>query len=107
MKALLSGHESTVRILLERGSDIRGPHIEAGGLVSCAVETGQLAMLKLLVEFGADMNIPYASNMNKGVYPLWRAVCSKSLSTNIVRFLQTMAQRLRLSMKARSELWSR
>lgn len=80
--ALLSGHESTVRILLERGSDIQGPHIEAGGLVSCAVETGQLAMLKLLTEFGAEMNIPH-----NGVYPLWRAVCSKRLSTDIARFL--------------------
>lgn len=80
--ALLSGYESTVRILLERGSDIQGPHIEAGGLVSCAVETGQLAMLKLLVEFGADMNIPH-----DGVYPLLRAVCSKRVSTDIARFL--------------------
>lgn len=80
--ALLSGHESTVRLLLERGSDIQGPHMEAGGLVSCAVETGQLAMLKLLVEFGADVSIPY-----NGVYPLRRAVCSEQLSTDIVRFL--------------------
>lgn len=80
--ALLSGHESTVRILLERGSDIQGPHIEAGRLVSCAVETGQLGMLKLLIEFGADVNIQH-----DGVYPLWRAVCSKTLSTDIARFL--------------------
>ncbi|KAJ5613173.1 ankyrin repeat-containing domain protein [Penicillium lagena] len=80
--ALLSGHESTVRLLLERGSDLQGPHIAAGGLVSYAVDTGHLAMLKLLAEFGADMNIPYA-----GVYPLYKAVCSTQLSTDIVRFL--------------------
>lgn len=80
--ALLSGHESTVRLLLERGSDLQGPHIEAGGLVSCAVKTGQLMMLKLLLEFGADMNIPY-----NGVYPLYHALCSQDISTDIARFL--------------------
>jgi ankyrin repeat protein len=80
--AVLSGHKITVRILLERGSDIQGPHIEAGGLVSCAVETGQLAMLKLLIEFGADMNMPH-----EGVYSLRRAVCSRRLLTDIARFL--------------------
>ncbi|KAJ5752210.1 ankyrin repeat-containing domain protein [Penicillium odoratum] len=82
MDAMLSGHESTVRILLERGSDLQGTHMWAGGLVSCAVQTGHLGMLKLLVEFGADMNVPYG-----GVYPLYRAVSSRALSTDIVRFL--------------------
>ncbi|KAJ5628506.1 ankyrin repeat-containing domain protein [Penicillium lividum] len=80
--ALLSGHESTVRILLERGSDLQGPHIWAGGLVSCAVQTGHLGILKLLAEFGADMNVPHG-----GVYPLSKAVFSRALSTDIVRFL--------------------
>ncbi|GJP96667.1 hypothetical protein CBS115989_4338 [Aspergillus niger] len=80
--ALLSGHISTVRLLLEHGSDIQDCHIEAGRLVLYAVNTGQLTMLQLLKEFGADLNIAY-----NHVEPLHKAACLRQISTDIVRFL--------------------
>ncbi|KAJ5286727.1 ankyrin repeat-containing protein [Penicillium angulare] len=80
--ALLSGHESTVRLLLLHGSPIHEPGMEQGGLVNCAISTGQISLLKLLVEFKADLNIPW-----QGRHPLNRAVSSRNLSTEIVQFL--------------------
>ncbi|KAF3401625.1 putative ankyrin repeat protein [Penicillium rolfsii] len=80
--ALLSGHESTVRLLLLHGSPIHEPGMEQGGLVNCAISRGQVSLLKLLVEFKADLNIA-----SQGKYPLNRAVSSRNLSTDIVQFL--------------------
>lgn len=80
--ALLSGHESTVRLLLLHGSPIHEPSMEQGGLVNCAISRGQISLLKLLVEFKADLNIPF-----QGRYALNRAVSSRKLSTDIVQFL--------------------
>lgn len=80
--AILSGHESTVRLLLEHSSPIQDPNLDWGGLVDWAVCRGELSILELLVEFGADFNIPH-----EGMYPLNRAVSSGNLSTDIVRFL--------------------
>lgn len=80
--ALLSGHESTVRLLLLHGSPIHEPSMEQGGLVNCAISRGQISLLKLLVEFKADLNIPF-----QGRYALNRAVSSHNLSTDIVQFL--------------------
>ncbi|KAJ5379096.1 ankyrin repeat-containing protein [Penicillium cosmopolitanum] len=80
--ALLSGHESTVRLLLLHGSPIHEPGMEQGGLVNCAISRGQISLLKLLVEFKADLNIP-----SQGSYPLNRAVSFRNLSTDIVQFL--------------------
>lgn len=82
MDALLSGHLSTVRLLLEHGSDIQSSYIKAGQLVWYAVDTGQLKMLQLLKEFGADLGIA-----RDGVYPLHKAAESREISTDIVRFL--------------------
>ncbi|KAJ5752655.1 ankyrin repeat-containing protein [Penicillium odoratum] len=80
--ALLSGHESTVRLLLLHGSPIHDPDMEEGSLVNYAIMKGQISLLKLLVEFEADLNIPW-----EGRYPLNRAVSSRNLSTEIVQFL--------------------
>ncbi|KAJ5619282.1 ankyrin repeat-containing protein [Penicillium lagena] len=80
--ALLSGHESTVRLLLLHGSPIHEPDMEQSGLVHCAIYRGQISLLKLLVEFKADLNIPL-----QGRYPLNRAVSSRNLSTEIVQLL--------------------
>ncbi|EEA22969.1 hypothetical protein TMatcc_001836 [Talaromyces marneffei ATCC 18224] len=82
LDALLSGHESTVRLLLMHKSPIQKPNMELGGLVNCAIAKGEISLLKLLVEFGADLNIPW-----QGAYPLNRSVSSPKLSTEIVRFL--------------------
>jgi ankyrin repeat protein len=56
--------------------------MEQGGLVNCAISRGQVSLLKLLVEFKADLNIP-----SQGRYPLNTAVSSPKLSTDIVQFL--------------------
>lgn len=80
--ALLSGYEGTVRLLLMHKSPMQKPSMELGGLVNCAIAKGEISLLKLLVEFGADLNIPW-----QGAYPLNRAVSSPNLSTEIVQFL--------------------
>ncbi|PCG88199.1 Hypothetical protein PENO1_111530 [Penicillium occitanis (nom. inval.)] len=82
VEAILSGHESTVRLLLERKSPVQDPDLDRGGLVDWAICRGQVSILKMLLEFGADFNIPH-----DGMYPLNRAVSSGNLSTDIVRFL--------------------
>jgi hypothetical protein len=56
--------------------------MQHGGLVNCAISRGQISLLKLLVEFKADLNIPW-----QGRYPLNRAVSFRNLSTEIVQFL--------------------
>jgi ankyrin repeat protein len=83
--ALLSGHESTVRLLLKHGSPLHDPGMERGGLVNCAISRGQLSLLRMLVcEFGADVNVTW----QEGVYPLNRAVSSSGeRAAEIVRFL--------------------
>ncbi|PCG96934.1 Hypothetical protein PENO1_065910 [Penicillium occitanis (nom. inval.)] len=80
--AIISGHESTVRLLLEHSTPFQDPNMDQGGLVDRAIYKGQISILKLLAEFGADFNIPH-----EGVYPLNRAVSSCKLSTDIVQFL--------------------
>jgi ankyrin repeat protein len=80
--ALLSGHDSTVRLLLIHGSPIQKPGMEPGDLVHCAISRGQVSLLKLLVEFGADLNIPC-----DGTYPLNSTVMSSHVSTEIAQFL--------------------
>jgi ankyrin repeat protein len=80
--ALLSGHESTVRLLLMHGSPINDPDIKQGGLINYAISKGQVSLLKLLVEFGADLNIPWL-----GGYPLNKAISAHNISTEIVQFL--------------------
>lgn len=82
LDALLSGYEGTVRLLLMHKSPMQKPSMELGGLVNCAIAKGEISLLKLLVEFGADLNIPW-----RGAYPLNRAVSSPNLSTEIVQFL--------------------
>ncbi|EEA18620.1 hypothetical protein TMatcc_010835 [Talaromyces marneffei ATCC 18224] len=83
--ALLSGHKSTVRLLLKRGSPMHDYGMERGGLINCAIAREQLSLLKLLVnEFEADVNFTW----QEGVYPLNRAVSSSSEgAAEIVRFL--------------------
>jgi ankyrin repeat protein len=80
--ALLSGHQSTVRLLLERGARLQGPDMQYGGLVNCALYSGQISMFKLLIEFGVDLNAPINNR-----YPLFSAVCYKGLSTAVIEFL--------------------
>ncbi|KAJ5628063.1 ankyrin repeat-containing protein [Penicillium lividum] len=82
VEALLSGHESTVRLLLSHGSPIHDNDMEQGSLVNYAISKGQISLLKLLVEFKADLNIPW-----EGEYPLNRAVSSPNLSREIAQFL--------------------
>lgn len=69
IQALLGGHESTLKLLLERGAETEGPNMLFGGLINCAVASGQMSMLKLLIEFGVDINVEI-----NGVYPLFWAV---------------------------------
>ena len=90
--AIISGHESTVRLLLEHSSPFKDPNIDQGGLVDWAVRRGQISILKLLAEFGADFNIPH-----EGVYPLNRAVSSGNLSTDVVQFLLDNGADIRLA----------
>lgn len=90
--AIISGHESTVRLLLEHSSPFQDPNMDQGGLVDWAICRGQMSMLKLLVEFGADFNIPH-----EGRYPLNRAVSSGNLSTDIVQFLLDNGADIRLA----------
>ncbi|KAJ5939457.1 ankyrin repeat-containing protein [Penicillium verhagenii] len=78
--ALLSGHESTVRLLLINGSPF-GSH--SLGLFDYALMKGRLSFLKLLVEFGFDLNI----QSPEGIFPLQAAVESGACSTEMVRFL--------------------
>ncbi|KAJ6020528.1 ankyrin repeat-containing domain protein [Penicillium herquei] len=83
LDALLSGHVSTVGILLEWGSPLESPCIYQGGLVNWALRTAQIAMLELLVEFGADFNIPLYDN----TLPLLQGATTSNISTDLVRFL--------------------
>ena len=69
VQALLGGHESTLKLLLERGAKTEGPNMLFGGLINCAVASGQMSMLELLIEFGVDIN----AEIN-GVYSLFWAV---------------------------------
>ncbi|KAJ5959283.1 uncharacterized protein N7479_006433 [Penicillium vulpinum] len=69
VSALLAGHESTLALLLEWGAQTEGPNLLFGGLINCAVASGQMPMLKLLIKFGVDLNIEV-----NGVYPLNWAV---------------------------------
>ncbi|PCG99386.1 Hypothetical protein PENO1_053400 [Penicillium occitanis (nom. inval.)] len=83
--ALLSNHESTLRLLLRRASPLSAPNMERGGLLNCAIARGNLPLLRMLVnEFGADLNATW----QEGVYPLNRAVVSSGPeAAEIVRFM--------------------
>lgn len=83
--ALLSNHESTLRVLLRHGSPLSTPNMERGGLLNCAIARGNLSLLRILVnEFGADLNATWQG----GVYPLNRAMVSSGpRAAEIVRFM--------------------
>ncbi|KUL86431.1 hypothetical protein ZTR_08102 [Talaromyces verruculosus] len=83
--ALLSNHESTLRLLLRHASPLSAPNMERGGLLNCAIARGNLSLLRMLVnEFGADLNATW----QEGVYPLNRAVGSSGPeAAEIVRFI--------------------
>ncbi|KAJ5946696.1 ankyrin repeat-containing protein [Penicillium verhagenii] len=78
--ALLSGHESTVRLLLINGSPFCSPLL---GLFDYALMKGRLSFLKLLVEFGFDLNI----QSPEGIFPLQAALKAGACSTEMMRFL--------------------
>ncbi|KAK4860678.1 hypothetical protein LT330_004409 [Penicillium expansum] len=80
--ALLAGHESVFRILLEWGAQKEGPNLLYGGLINCAVASGQMPMLKLLIEFGVDTN----AEVN-GMCPLLWAVRRKPNYASMVEVL--------------------
>ncbi|KAJ6020765.1 ankyrin repeat-containing domain protein [Penicillium herquei] len=82
LDALLSGHESTARLLLEMGSKIQGLRMYQGGLVNPAVKIGNIAMMKLLAEFGADFNSPPCQAI-----PLSQVADSRKTSPDTIQFL--------------------
>ncbi|KAJ6128590.1 hypothetical protein N7471_009807 [Penicillium samsonianum] len=82
VKALLTGHESTLRLLLEQGAQTEGPGMLFGGLINCAVGSGQMPMLKLLIGFGVDIN----AKINRA-YPLVWAVRRKPNYASMVEVL--------------------
>ena len=99
--ALLSGHESTLRLLLQHNSPLHDPCMERGGLVNCAVARGHMSLLKILVnEFGADLNVIW----QEGVYPLNRAVSSSGArAAEIVRFMLDNGAHIRLANRGGSD----
>ncbi|KAJ5710569.1 ankyrin repeat-containing protein [Penicillium malachiteum] len=82
LDAVLSGHESTARLLLEMGSRIQGLRMYQSGLVNLAVKTGNIAMMKLLAEFGADFNSPSCQAI-----PLSQVADSRKTSPETIQFL--------------------
>jgi hypothetical protein len=58
LDTLLSGHEGTVRLLFMHESPIQKPSMELGGLVNRAIAKGEVSLLKSLIKFGVDLNIP-------------------------------------------------
>ncbi|KAJ5164513.1 uncharacterized protein N7500_006343 [Penicillium coprophilum] len=82
VRALLAGHESTLRLLLESGAQTEGSNLLFGGLINCAVASGQMPMLKLLMQFGVDVNAQV-----HGVSPLLWAVRRKPNYASLVEVL--------------------
>ncbi|KAJ5608828.1 ankyrin repeat-containing domain protein [Penicillium herquei] len=83
LDAVLSGHVSTARLLLEWGSLIESPRIYHGGLINWALAKAQIEMLELLVEFGLDFNVAVFENP----LPLRQVATASHISTDVVRCL--------------------
>ncbi|KAJ5724184.1 ankyrin repeat-containing domain protein [Penicillium malachiteum] len=83
LDALLSGHVSIARLLLEWGSPIESPRIHHGGLINWALAKAQTEMLELLVEFGLDFNVAVSENP----LPLRQVATASHISTDVVRCL--------------------
>lgn len=78
-EAMLGGHESVTKLLLENGADIA--HGDVGHFSCTAVEKNKLDLLKEIIRYGGDITLP----MSDGTTALHIAVSEDNVE--MVRFL--------------------
>lgn len=74
--ALISGHDAAIRALLERGASLDGRH-SAGTSMFLAISEGQPAVLKALLDFGADVN------REKNIVGITSLMCAAGMKNSV------------------------
>lgn len=89
--AAFEGHEAVVRLLLDNGANVNGPHDKMGRILYSAIWGGEEQIVRMILDYGADINAKGGYNGNAlqlasffGKEQIVRTLLDYGADTNVV-----------------------